>query len=257
MFFLTSLASLCLRLRTISTARFTAATSIAAAVMMVLAGAGSACVCAAAPADRIGRRCGPVVLGQGGLQGLGNRWGKRRSGGGLYRWLSGSLCLVRLFRGLVFLLGFGVGFGIRLGLRLGLFRSGLLRLGFLRLGFLRSGLLGFGGLVRLGVGLGRILGCGFGFALFLRFAGRLIFCLVLFGLVRCRGLGGVDLGYDGHSRLGSVGRGCGGSAAERRVRQRQEATARESQFAQPQSVEPSLEPMVVPFGRFNSDVACR
>jgi hypothetical protein len=39
----------------------------------------------------------------------------------------------------------------------------------------------------------------------------LIFCLILFGLVRCRGLGGVDLGYDGHSRLSSVGRGCGGS----------------------------------------------
>ena len=41
MLFLTSVASVCLRLRTISTARLTAATSIAAAVTMVLAGAGS------------------------------------------------------------------------------------------------------------------------------------------------------------------------------------------------------------------------
>ena len=43
MFFLTSLASVCLRLRTISMARLTAETSIAAAVTMVLAGAGNAC----------------------------------------------------------------------------------------------------------------------------------------------------------------------------------------------------------------------
>src|SRR4051812_10680581 len=43
MFFLISLASVCLRLRTISSARLTAETSMAAAVTMVLAGAGSAC----------------------------------------------------------------------------------------------------------------------------------------------------------------------------------------------------------------------
>ena len=198
MFFLTSLASVCLRLRTISTARFTAATSIAAAVMMVLAGAGSACVCAAAPADRIGRRRGAVVLGQRGLQGLGNRWGKRRGGGGLCRWLGGSLCLVRLFRGLLFFLGFGVGLGLP-----ALAFSGF---GFLGLGFLRLGLLGFGVLVRLGVRLGRILGCGLGFALVLRLwpSPCLLPCR-LSRAWRCRP------GLRRHSGLGSVGRGGGGS----------------------------------------------
>src|SRR5689334_16090611 len=65
MFFLTSPASLCLRLRTISTARLTAETSIAAVVMMVLAGAGSACVCDGALGT--GSDGGPSCLGSAGF----------------------------------------------------------------------------------------------------------------------------------------------------------------------------------------------
>ncbi len=119
MFFLTSLASVCLRLRTISIARLTAETSIAAAVMMVLAGAGSACGCGAA-ADA-GGRCGAILLRQHGLQGRGERRCERAGGLGGLAGFDVGLAAVFSFAGLfaafatgfvsdlAFCSGFGVG----------------------------------------------------------------------------------------------------------------------------------------------------
>ncbi len=82
MFFLTSLASDCLWLRTISRARLTALTSIAAAVMMVFAGAGN--FGWAAGRGRADGGAAPSSLGSVGFMAGGTGRGQRRRTDGLF-----------------------------------------------------------------------------------------------------------------------------------------------------------------------------